>query len=135
MKVTKSVVGQRSTTARLVAAIERRHLTVFARFDHTELAQQVGLELTPIEVIVFGNPRAGTPLMVRDPRVGIELPLRFLVWEDGESPALIGYHDPRDLADRYELDDQLVVLDTMAELLAAIAAEAAAPEEVVEPEA
>jgi uncharacterized protein (DUF302 family) len=123
--VKRSTVGQRFTLARLVAAVERRKLTIFARIDHAELAGQVNLDLLPVEVVVFGNPSVGTPLMVSDPRVGIDLPLRMLVWEDGEPLSLVGYHDPRELATRYELNEHRETLDKMAQLLAGIAAEAA----------
>jgi uncharacterized protein (DUF302 family) len=123
--VKRSTVGHRFTVARLVAAVERRDLTVFARVDHSELARRVNLELLPVEVVLFGNPSAGTPLLVSDPRVGIDLPLRMLVWEDSAPPAFIGYHDPRELATKYELGQHRATLDRMAELLAEIAAEAA----------
>ena len=75
-------------------------------------------------VVVFGNPRAGTPLMQADPRVGIELPLRVLVWDQG-GQTFVGYSDPRDLADRYNLTSQAATLDAMASLLSALADEAA----------
>jgi uncharacterized protein (DUF302 family) len=123
--VRRSTVGQRFTVARLVAAIERRNLTIFARIDHSELARQVDLELPPVEVMVFGNPSIGTPLMLSDPRVGIDLPLRVLVWEDGAPQALVGYHDPRELASRYDLTEHRATLERMAEVMAGVAAEAA----------
>jgi uncharacterized protein (DUF302 family) len=123
--VRRSTVGQRFTVARLVAAIERRDLTIFARIDHSELARRVDLHLLPVEVVLFGNPGIGTPLMLSDPRVGIDLPLRMLVWEDGVPEALVGYHDPHELAGRYDLTEHRATLDRMAELLAGISAEAA----------
>jgi uncharacterized protein (DUF302 family) len=123
--VRRSTVGQSFTVERLVAAIERRGLTVFARIDHSGLARQADLELPPVEVVLFGNPGTGTPLMLSDPRVGIDLPLRMLVWEDGVPEALVGYHDPHELAGRYNLTEHRATLDRMAELLAGISAEAA----------
>ena len=80
---------------RLITAITSRGLTVFARVDHAAAAREAGMELAAEELVVFGNPRAGTPLMQSDPRIGIELPLRMLVWEDGvgahaESPFAVG---------------------------------------------
>jgi uncharacterized protein (DUF302 family) len=123
--VRRSTVGQHFTVARLVAAVERRHLTIFARIDHSELARLVDLELPPVEVVLFGNPSTGTPLMLSDPRVGIDLPLRMLVWEDGMPMALVGYHDPHELAGRYDLTKHRATLDRMADLLAEISAEAA----------
>ena len=111
--------------ARLIAAVESRKLTIVAHIDHAELARQVSLDLRPVEVLVFGNPSVGTPLMVSDPRVGIDLPLRMLVWDDGTPQSLVGYHDPRELATSYELHEHQETLDKMAALLAGIAAEAA----------
>ncbi|HEX4482911.1 MAG TPA: DUF302 domain-containing protein, partial [Solirubrobacteraceae bacterium] len=97
MVVKRSATGYAQTLAALLDAIERRELTVFARIDHAAGAREVGLELADEEVVVFGSPRAGTALMQADARVGLELPLRMLVWSDGER-ALLGYRDPRELA-------------------------------------
>jgi uncharacterized protein (DUF302 family) len=124
MQVTRSGAGHAETTARLVRAIEGRNLTVFARFDHAAGARAAGLELEPEEVVVFGDPRAGTPLMQRDPRIGIELPLRMLVWQDG-GEVLVGYRDPRELVDSYQVGAAAETLDRMAALLGALATEAA----------
>jgi len=75
--------GFAETLSRLVDAVARRGLTVFAQFDHAVAARDVELELAGEVVVVFGNPRTGTPLMQQDPRIGIELPLRMLVWIAG----------------------------------------------------
>jgi uncharacterized protein (DUF302 family) len=120
----RSTHGQRATVARLIDAVERRELTVFAHIDHAEHARRADLQLTPTDVLVFGSPRAGTPLMAADPRVGLDLPLRMVVWEEGEI-AFVGHHDPRDLAADYELTEHKATLDRMAELLDTISAEAA----------
>jgi uncharacterized protein (DUF302 family) len=125
MIVTRSASGQAETLAALLAAIERHGLSVFARIDHAAAAREVGMELPAEEVVVFGNPRAGTPLMTDDPQIGIELPLRMLVWSDGEGVA-IGYRDPRGLAAVYHVTPHRATLDQMAALLRALADEAAA---------
>jgi uncharacterized protein (DUF302 family) len=109
---------------RLLAAIDERELTVFAQIDHAEAAHQVGLELSPEEVVVFGGPRAGTPLMQADPRVGLELPLRILVWER-EGGTRLGYNDPLELADRFEVQALRPALEKMSQLLAALVSDAA----------
>ena len=83
------------------------------------------MELAPETVVVFGNPRAGTPLMQDDPRIGIELPLRIVVWSSDDA-TMIGYNDPRELADTYEVGEHAQTLEAMAALLAALAQEAAA---------
>lgn len=113
--------------SRLIAAVERRELTVFSHVDHADHARRAGLSLPPTDVVVFGNPKAGTPLMAADPRVAIDLPLRVVVWEDGEL-AFVGHRDPRQLAGRYELGAHEAILEQMADLLAAVTAEATEPE-------
>jgi uncharacterized protein (DUF302 family) len=120
----RSASGYTETTSSLIAAIERRELTVFARIDHAAAAHEVGLELANEEVVVFGSPKGGTPLMQSDRRVGIELPLRILVWQEGED-VMLGYRDPRELASAYELGGHEQTLEQMATLLAALADEAA----------
>ena len=109
---------------RLTEAIAGHGLTVFARIDHSAAAAQAGLQLAPEEVVIFGNPRAGTGLMQSDPRIGVELPLRMLVWGDSEH-AMLGYNDPRELAGPYEVEQHQATLETMSTLLAALAAAAA----------
>jgi uncharacterized protein (DUF302 family) len=82
------------------------------------------LELADEEVVLFGNPRAGTPLMRSDPRIGVELPLRMLIWADA-SGVLLGYRDPRELAGAYGIAaDQQPILEQMATLLEQLADEA-----------
>ena len=120
----RSTSGYAETMRRLIEAITSRGLIVFARIDHSAGANEAGLELAPEEVVLFGNPRAGTPLMRSDPRIGIELPLRMLVWEEGEG-VLLGYNDPRELAGRYDVEVHHATLETMSGLLAALAADAA----------
>ena len=124
MIVTRSASGYRVTVSRLSEAIERRGLTLFSRIDHAAAARELDLELADEEVVVFGNPRAGTPLMQTDPRIGIELPLRILVWADAEGVSL-GYRDPRELAAEYDTAGHEATLDQMATLLAELASEAA----------
>lgn len=125
MIVVRSDVSYAETTRSLVAAIEGRGLTVFARIDHAGGAREAGMELADEEVVLFGNARSGTPLMQEDPRVGIELPLRMLVWRDGEQ-VLLGHNDPRELARSYDVAAHAQTLEQMATLLDALAAEAAA---------
>jgi uncharacterized protein (DUF302 family) len=109
--------------SRLIEAIASRGLTVFGLIDHAAMASEAGLELPAEEVVLFGNPRAGTPLMQSDPMVGVELPLRMLVWEDPDG-TLLGYNDPLELARRYDLGQHRATLETMSGLLAALAADA-----------
>jgi uncharacterized protein (DUF302 family) len=122
--VKRSASGYRETVGRLSDAIERRGLTVFGVIDHAAAAREAGLDLADEEVVVFGNPRAGTPLMQGDPRIGIELPLRMVVWADAEGVAL-GYRDPRELAADYDVAQHELTLEQMATLLADLSREAA----------
>src|SRR4030088_1694325 len=113
MLTTRSTFGYAETVKRLIEAIASRGLTVFAQIDHAAAASEAGLELAPELVVLFGNPRAGTPLMQSDPRIGVELPLRMLVWEDGDG-ALLGYNDPRELAARYDVEPHHETLEMMS---------------------
>jgi uncharacterized protein (DUF302 family) len=122
--VTRSVFGHAETVRRLLEAIERRRLRLFARVDHAAAAREAGVELPDEEVLLFGNPAVGTPLMLADPRIGIELPLRMVVWRDGDR-TLLGHRDPRELADEYEVGAHRPALDGMATRLGDLAAEAA----------
>lgn len=111
------------TTGRLMAAVFRRGITVFARINHAANARAVGLRMADEEVLIFGDPRAGTVLMQADPRVGFELPLRVVVWsQDGVTR--IGYQAPESLAGSYELANRTEVLGRMAALLADLTSEA-----------
>lgn len=112
------------TLSQLLAAITRRGLTIFAQFDHAAAARDVSMELAPETVVVFGNPRAGTPLMQADPRIGLELPLRIVLWT-GDHGTTIGYSDPRELAGIYEVGEHAGTLEAMAALLSDLAQEAA----------
>jgi len=124
MVVTRSNSDYSGTVDRLVEAIERRSLTVFARFDHAGAAREVGMELADEQVVVFGDPRAGTPLMQSDPRIGIEIPLRVLIWRAHEG-VLLGHIDPRAFGARYDVAEHGGILERMANLLSDLVAEAA----------
>jgi uncharacterized protein (DUF302 family) len=120
------VIVQRSphdhpeTMRRLTEAVQARGLTIFARIDHAGAAREVGLDLPDEQVLVFGNPKAGTALMQDAPEIGIELPLRMLVWADEQGVA-VGYEDPRELVDRFAVGAHASTLDAMAQLLDALA--------------
>jgi uncharacterized protein (DUF302 family) len=119
MLIAQSAVDYAQTVDRLIAAITERGLTVFARVDHAAGARAVDLELADEEVIIFGQARGGTPLMQADPRIGLDLPLRVLVWSQ-DGAAHVGYRDPREWAHEYDVAAQAGVLDTMTGLLAAL---------------
>ena len=89
------------TMTRLEDAARQRGLTVFARIDHAAGAAKIGKTLRPTEVIIFGNPQGGTPLMECAQSAGIDLPLKALVWEDAAAQVWLGYNDPAYLAQRH----------------------------------
>jgi uncharacterized protein (DUF302 family) len=124
MLVKRSNVGYEETTRALLGAIERRGLKVFAEIDHAAAAREVGLDLESELVVLFGNPRGGTPLMGDDRRIGIELSLRMLVWQEGAAVQL-GYLDPRRLGEAYAVAAHASTLEQMAGLLDQLACEAA----------
>jgi uncharacterized protein (DUF302 family) len=124
MVVKPSASGYRETASALIEAIERRGLTVFARIDHAAGARAAGLELTDEEVVIFGDAVNGTPLMQSDRRIGLELPLRMLVWSEA-GQTFLGYDDPRELLASFDVDDHERTLQQMATLLDTLAGEAA----------
>lgn len=107
----------------LQEALERRGVEVFAVVDHAAGARSAGLELADEVVVIFGNPAVGTPIMQAEPRAGIDLPLRMLIWDD-DGTTRIAYEDPHALAARFGLPS-LPQLEGMAGLLAQLADEAA----------
>jgi uncharacterized protein (DUF302 family) len=118
--------GPKETADRLAAAVTARGMTVLARIDHAEAAAKVGLMLRPTELLIFGNAKAGTPLMQTAQTMGIDLPLKALVWEDEASQTWLAYDDPEWLAARHgDLPGVWQILGSMTTMLAAVAEEAA----------
>ena len=97
----KSPYSAKETMNRLEELVKQRGLSVFNRIDHSAGAAKIGKALRPTEVLIFGNPQGGTPLMECDQTVGIDLPLKALVWEDASSQVWLGYNDPAYLAQRH----------------------------------
>lgn len=91
------------TMDRLAAAVEGAGATVFARVDHAAGAASVDMELRPTELLIFGNPKLGTPAMLDGQTAGLDLPLRVLAYADGEGVVHVTYHDPADLAEVHGL--------------------------------
>jgi uncharacterized protein (DUF302 family) len=102
----RSSVGPKETMSRLEAEVKSRGMTVFARIDHAAGAAEVGLSLRPTEVLIFGDARAGTPLMQAKQTIGIDLPLKVLVWQDAAGDTWLSYNDPGWLAKRHGLGDE-----------------------------
>ena len=120
-----SPFGPKETMDRLETEIRAQGMNIFARIDHAAGAREAGLELRPTEVIIFGNARSGTPLMRLDQTVGIDLPLKALVWQDSGNNTWISYNEPRWIAQRHGLTNAEPVVSKMAALLRAVTTKAA----------
>jgi uncharacterized protein (DUF302 family) len=103
----KSSHGPKETMERLEAAAKAKGLTIFARIDHAAGAAEVGLSLRPTELLIFGNAKGGTPLMQSDQTVGIDLPLKALVWQDASGDTWLSYNDPGWIAKRHGLSHEV----------------------------
>lgn len=97
----KSPYAPKETMDRLEAVLKEKGQTIFARVDHAAGAAKVGQQLRPTEVLIFGNPQGGTPFMACSQTVGVDLPQKALVWEDGSGQVWLGYNDPIYLASRH----------------------------------
>jgi len=117
--------GPKETMDQLATEIQAREMKVFARIDHATGAAEVGLTLRPTELIIFGNARGGTPLMQSVQTVGIDLPLKLLVWQDAQGKTWISYNEPGWIARRHGVSDAQPVVNKMADLLSAISRKAA----------
>jgi uncharacterized protein (DUF302 family) len=118
---TKSSRGAKETMERLVTELQARGLTIFARVDHAAGAKEAGLELRPTELVMFGNAKAGTPLMQASQSAGIDLPLKALVWQDAAGDTWLSYNDPVWIARRHGLGDQLdAPVKAMSAMLGAV---------------
>jgi uncharacterized protein (DUF302 family) len=121
--------GPGETMERVAAAVRELGMSVVARIDHADAATKVGLTLRPTEVLVFGNPKAGTPLMQSSATIAIDLPLKVLVWQDDGGMTWLAYDDPNMLARRHGIDPATTpTIAAMAKLLASIAVRATAPD-------
>jgi len=119
----KSQHSVKDTLDRFEAAAKGKGLNVFLRVDHAAGAQKVGKTLRPTELLVFGNPQGGTPLMECAQTAGIDLPLKALAWQDAAGQTWLGYNDPQFLAARHQARDCAVAAN-LAKALAGLAQEA-----------
>ncbi|HUB52063.1 MAG TPA: DUF302 domain-containing protein [Terracidiphilus sp.] len=111
------------TLAALTGILAAKGVTVFAIVDHSGEAAKAGMSMRPTKLVIFGSPKAGTPLMQAAPSIAIDLPLKILIWEDESGQAWVSYNTPEYLRDRHNLPPQLLANIAVIETLAAKAAE------------
>ncbi|HEY2036437.1 MAG TPA: DUF302 domain-containing protein [Steroidobacteraceae bacterium] len=96
-----------ATIDRLEASLKQRNILVFARIDFSGDAARAGLQMRPEQMLIFGNPKAGTPLMLQVPAAGLDLPLKVLAWEDTDGKVWVAYNDPQYIVRRHGIEAAL----------------------------
>jgi len=96
------------TLDRVESVLRTKGMTVFARVDHSGEAEKVGLNMRPTQLLIFGNPKGGTPVMVAAPLAAIDLPLKALAWQDDDGKVWLSYNDPEYLKKRFGLTDEQI---------------------------
>jgi uncharacterized protein (DUF302 family) len=96
------------TLERLETIVQSKGLTILARIDHSGDAAKAGLQMQPTKLLIFGNAKSGTPLMIASPSVAIDLPLKALVWQDEEGKVWLSYNSPNYLQERHAIPDNLM---------------------------
>ncbi len=124
----QSHYSPQETMQRLEAAVKAKGFSVFAHIDHSAQAAQVNLSLRPTDLLIFGNPKGGTPLMRSDQTIGIDLPLKALVWQDEKGTTWLSYNDPEWLVRRHggapETEDTVRAISDTLKAVAASATSA-----------
>jgi len=111
------------TVERLKAILEAKGVALFALVDHSGEAEKVGMKMLPTKLLIFGSPKAGTPLMLAAPSIAIDLPLKILIWEDAKGKVWLSYNSPTYLKERHGLPQNLLQNIEVVETLAAKARE------------
>ena len=110
------------TVQKLEGLLKAKGVKLFALVDHSGEAERAGMQMRPTKLVIFGNPKAGTPLMIASPSIAIDLPLKILVWEDADGEAWISYNAPAYLEKRHGLPQELLPNIAVVEALAQAAA-------------
>ncbi|TCV90606.1 DUF302 domain-containing protein [Sulfurirhabdus autotrophica] len=121
MKDKASKFGFQETVTKLESVINEKGLTLFAKIDHAEGAKQAGLVMRPATVMIFGNPKGGTPFMVAEPKSAIDFPLKALVWENAEGKVFVSYTTVSEIVHRHKISGQEELTKKLDGLLAGIA--------------
>src|SRR5712671_3277751 len=111
------------TVEKLKRILQSKGGALFATVDHSGEAAKVGMKMPPTKLLIFGSPKAGTPLMLAAPRIAIDLPLKILVWEDAQGKVWVSYNSPEYLKERHGLPQELLANIAVVETLAAKAGE------------
>jgi uncharacterized protein (DUF302 family) len=111
------------TVDRLKDILQSKGVTLFALIDHSGEAEKVGMKMRPTKLLIFGNPKGGTPVMLAAPSVAIDLPLKVLIWQDGEGKVWLSYNSPEYLQERHDLPQDLLQNIAVVGALAAKAGE------------
>lgn len=106
-----------TTLDRLTEIMTSKGITIFVRVDHAAGAKKIGTEMAPTQLLLFGNPKLGTPLMMSSRTIGIDLPLKALAWRDDDGKVWVSYNDPAFLKARHEMSDRDPVFKKMAGVL------------------
>jgi len=112
-----------STVDKLKTILQNKGVTLFALVDHSGEAAKIGMQMRPTKLLIFGSPKAGTPLMLAAPSIAIDLPLKILVWEDVSGKTWVSYNAPAYLQQRHGFPPELLQNIAVVETLAAKAAE------------
>ncbi|WP_319783801.1 DUF302 domain-containing protein [Oceanisphaera sp. IT1-181] len=116
----ESAFGVTETADRLEATLKEKGMTVFNRINHAQGAEKVDIKLRGTELIIFGNPKVGSPLMQCQQSVALDLPQKMLVWQDASSKVWLSYNDPSYLVQRHEINGCEQEIATVAKALAGI---------------
>jgi len=111
------------TVQRVKDILQSKGITLFALIDHSGEAEKVGLKMPPTKLLIFGNPKGGTPLMLAAPSIAIDLPLKILVWQDSQAKVWLSYNSPEYLQERHGLPEKLLQNIAVVATLAAKAGE------------
>jgi uncharacterized protein (DUF302 family) len=111
------------TVEALTNILKAKGVALFALIDHSGEAEKIGLKMRPTKLLIFGNPKAGTPLMLASPSSAIDLPLKILIWEDARGKVWLSYNSPEYLRERHGLPQELMQNIAVVETLAAKAGE------------
>jgi len=112
-----------ATVEKLTAILQSSGITLFALVDHSGEAEKAGFKMPPTKLLIFGNPKGGTPLMLAAPSMAIDLPLKILVWQDPQGKVWLSYNTPAYLRERHNFPAELVKNIAAVEALASKAAQ------------